>query len=209
MPIAKMEVKPKKKFSNRAQEDLELVRKALETKNPKTFERLMKKYRDSIYFMVLKMVHNKDEAEDITMISFGKAFNNLAKYNQKYAFSTWLFKIATNNCIDYIRKKRLETTSLDEDIENDKSENYTLDVKSDMLTPEEEVMKTQRIVSVRGTVERLDPKYKILIQLRYYEELSYEEIAEQLNIPLGTVKAQLFRAKEMVFNLIKKHRYKI
>ena len=203
-----MEVK-KPKFSARALEDLELVKDALKTKNPKTFERLMKKHRDSIYYMVLKMVHNKDEAEDITLISFGKAFNSLPKYNQKYAFSTWLFKIATNNCIDYIRKKRLETISLDQDLENEKGDNYALDVESDALTPEERFMKSQRIVSVRGTVDRLDPKHKILIQLRYYEELSYEEIAQQLNIPLGTVKAQLFRAKEMVFNLIKKHKDKI
>lgn len=188
--------------SERAQIDLQLVKQAIENRDQQAFTRLMSRYRDSIYFMVLKMVHNRDDAEDITMESFSKAFNNIDKYDQRYAFSTWLFRIATNNCIDFIRKKRLETTSIDKTYENDKGDEMSVDIKADTLTPEEKVIKKQRIISVRGALTKLNPKYRQLIEMRYYEELSYEEIAEKLHLPLGTVKAQLFRAKEMLFKII-------
>lgn len=201
-----MEVK--QKVSERAKEDLALVKLAMK-KDQRAYKKLMARYKDSIFFMVLKMVHNRNDAEDITLESFGKAFNKLDKYDTKYAFSTWLFKIATNNCIDFIRKKRLATTSLDEPFENDKGDNFSIDFKSDSLNPEERFMKRQRAISVRGTIEKLDDKYKHLIKLRYYEELSYEEIAQELDIPLGTVKAQLFRAKELLSKLMEKSREQI
>jgi RNA polymerase sigma-70 factor (ECF subfamily) len=195
--------------SQRSQEDLELVKLAVETKDQQAFAKLMARYKDSIFFMVLKMVHNRDDAEDITIESFGKAFNRLDKYDAKYAFSTWLFKIATNNCIDFIRKKRLETTSIDQTFGNDEGDEMTIDIKSDSLNPEEKYMRKQRSISVRGTLEKLDEKYKVLIEMRYYQELSYEEIAQELNIPLGTVKAQLFRAKELLYKMLDKSKDKI
>jgi RNA polymerase sigma-70 factor (ECF subfamily) len=188
--------------TERALKDLELVKLAVEKRDQNAFAKLMSRYKDSIFFMVLKMVHSRDDAEDITMESFSKAFNNIEKYDQRYAFSTWLFKIATNNCIDFIRKKRIETTSIDKTTENDKGDEISIDVKSDALNPEENMMKAQRAFSVRGSLSKLDPKYRQLIELRYYEELSYEEISEQLDLPLGTVKAQLFRAKDMLYKLI-------
>jgi RNA polymerase sigma factor (sigma-70 family) len=195
--------------SQRSQEDLELVKLAVETKDQQAFAKLMARYKDSIFFMVLKMVHNRDDAEDITIESFGKAFNRLDKYDAKYAFSTWLFKIATNSCIDFIRKKRLETTSIDQTFGNDEGDEMTIDIKSDSLNPEEKYMRKQRSISVRGTLEKLDEKYKVLIEMRYYQELSYEEIAQELNIPLGTVKAQLFRAKELLYKMLDKSKDKI
>ncbi len=195
--------------SQRSQEDLELVKLAVEKKDQQAFAKLMSRYKDSIFFMVLKMVHNRDDAEDITIESFGKAFNRLEKYDPKYAFSTWLFKIATNSCIDFIRKKRLETTSIDQTFGNDEGDEMTIDIKSDSLNPEEKYMRKQRSISVRGTLEKLDDKYKVLIEMRYYQELSYEEIAQELNIPLGTVKAQLFRAKELLFKMMDKTKDRI
>jgi RNA polymerase sigma-70 factor (ECF subfamily) len=192
--------------STRSQEDLALVKLAAEKKDEQAFAKLMARYKDSIYFMVLKMVHNRDDAEDITLESFGKAFNRLDKYDPKYAFSTWLFKIATNNCIDFIRKKRLETTSLDEPFGNEDGDEMTMDVRSEALNPEEKYIRHQRAVSIRGTLEKLDEKYRALIEMRYYQELSYEEIAQELNIPLGTVKAQLFRAKELLFKMLSKNK---
>ncbi len=203
-----MEVKTRM-TSERAKEDLQLVKLAVKKKDQRAFKKLMSRYKDSIYFMVLKMVHDPSDAEDITIESFGKAFNKLDSYDTKYAFSTWLFKIATNNCIDFIRKKRLQTTSLDEPRENDKGDDLYFDFKAEGLNPEEKFIKNQRAVSVRGTIEKLDDKYKFLIKLRYYEEYSYEEIAEELNIPLGTVKAQLFRAKELLCKLLEKNIEKI
>lgn len=196
--------------SSRAQEDLALVKLAVDNKDQMAFAKLMDRYRDSIFFMVLKMVHNRDDAEDITIESFGKAFNRLEKYDPKYAFSTWLFKIATNNCIDFIRKKRLETMSIDEPIGGgDDGDELRIDVKSEQLNPEEKFIKKQRAVSVRGNIDKLDDKYRTLIELRYYKELSYEEIAQELDIPLGTVKAQLYRAKELLFKLMNKNKENI
>jgi len=196
------QLKPTNQPTERSLKDLELVKLAVEKRDQNAFAKLMSRYKDSIFFMVLKMVHNRDDAEDITMESFSKAFNNIERYDQKYAFSTWLFKIATNNCIDFIRKKRLETTSIDKTTENDKGDEIGIDVKSDAPNPEEGMMKAQRVFSVRAHLNKLDVKYRQLIELRYYEELSYEEIAEQLELPLGTVKAQLFRAKDMLYKLI-------
>lgn len=190
------------KFSSRAQEDLELVAKA-KAGDQAAFSKLMSRYKDSIYFMVLKMVHNRDDAEDLTMEAFGKAFNNIVNYSADYAFSTWLFKIATNNCIDYIRKKKLLTTSIDQTSKTEDGESTPIAVKDHSPDPEEAVIKEQRAAKIRSAIEELSPKYRSLIELRYLDELSYEEIAEKLDIPLGTVKAQLFRAKDMLYNILK------
>ncbi len=190
------------KFSSRAQEDLELVAKAKEG-DQNAFGKLMTRYRDSIFFMVLKMVHNRDDAEDLTIEAFGKAFNNIGNYSADFAFSTWLFKIATNNSIDFIRKKRLLTTSLDQTSTTEDGETSPIAVRDHAPNPEQSIIKDQRAEKIRSAIEELSPKYRSLIELRYLDELSYEEIAEKLDIPLGTVKAQLFRAKDMLYNILK------
>ncbi|MGB3075595.1 MAG: sigma-70 family RNA polymerase sigma factor, partial [Chitinophagales bacterium] len=107
-------------FSPRAKEDIELVQMALDG-DQKAYAALMTRYKDSIYFLLLKMVHNEDDANDLTIEAFGKAFSNLAKYTPDFAFSTWLYKIALNNCIDFIRKKKVETLSLFELNDNDQA----------------------------------------------------------------------------------------
>ncbi len=195
------------KFSPRAHEDHQLVKKAVEG-DQMAYGKLMSRYRDAIFFMVLKMVHNRDDADDLTIEAFGKAFSNLEKYSPEYAFSTWLFKIATNNCIDFIRKKRLETLSIDEPIETEKGEDYSYDLKAEGLDPEEHFIKKQRALLMREILDKLNPKYKMLIELRFFEELSYDEIAEKLSLPLGTVKAQLYRAKELLYHILKKKKEK-
>ena len=167
------------------------------------FSKLMKKYRDSIFFTVLKMINNRDDAEDIVLITFSKAFNNLQNYNEEFAFSTWLFKIATNNCIDFLRKKRIQTTSLYHNSSDESEELKPIGIKDKNLDPAESIMKDQRVHKIREIVEQMNPKYKQLIELRYFDELSYEEIAEKTDLPLGTVKAQLFRAKDMLYNNLK------
>jgi RNA polymerase sigma factor (sigma-70 family) len=190
------------KFSSRAQEDLELVAKA-KAGDQSAFDKLMKRYHDSIFYMVLKMVHNRNDAEDLTMEAMGKAFNNIGAYSADFAFSTWLFKIATNNSIDFIRKKRLQTSSLEQTTSTEDGETTPISVKDHAANPEEKLVKEQRAAKIRSAIEQLSPKYKSLIELRYLEELSYEEIAAKLDIPLGTVKAQLFRAKDMLYNALK------
>jgi RNA polymerase sigma-70 factor (ECF subfamily) len=151
--------------------------------------------------MLLKMVNNSSDAEDLTIEAFGKAFKNIQQYTPNYAFSTWLFKIATNNCIDFIRKKKATTVSIDQT--DDDPEKSTPDIQATVLDPEEEMIKEQKQKMMREIVSKLKPRYRKLIELRYFKEYSYEEIAEELELPIGTVKAQLFRARELLFNILK------
>ena len=153
--------------------------------------------------MMLKMTRNATDAEDLTIEAFGKAFRNLANYTTEYAFSTWLFKIGANNCIDFLRKnKRLEFTGYEWGDEED-----SMDIKSvipaDTLDPEEHVIAKQKVKLMREVVEKLKPHYRHMIELRYFQEWSYEEIASNLDLPLGTVKAQLFRARELLYQILK------
>lgn len=201
-----MEVNPN--FSQKATEDLELVRKAI-LNDQKAYAELMVRYKDAIYFMILKMVNNKEDANDLTVEAFGKAFENIDKYKPDFAFSTWLFKIATNNCIDYIRKKRLKTTSIDSAYDNQDGEEVRIDFASEGLDPEEKMIKKQKNDLMRTIVDNLPARYKQLVILRYFDERSYEEIADELKLPVGTVKAQLFRARDLLFNTIKHGKEKI
>lgn len=193
-------------LSQRAKEDYELVERAVEG-DQKAFTTLMARYRDSIFYMILKMVHNRDDADDLTIEAFGKAFHNLARYTPDFAFSTWLFKIALNNAIDFIRKKRLDTLSLDDE-GDEQTQNISFTVKTSNPDPEEHFIKEQRAELVRTIIQELNPKYRNLLGLRYFDELSYEEIAVKLNIPLGTVKAQLFRAKILLQEILENKREK-
>ncbi|MBW6534528.1 MAG: sigma-70 family RNA polymerase sigma factor [Mariniphaga sp.] len=187
-------------LSEKARQDFELVQKALEG-DEKAFTRLLARYKDAIYFMLLKMVNSRNDAEDLTLEAFGKAFRNLHQYSPTYAFSTWLFKIASNNCIDFLRRKKGTYIALENN--GDSSENAEIiRLKSKELNPEEKLIRQQKAILLHRIVRKLKPRYRTLVELRYFREFSYEEIAKELNIPLGTVKAQLFRAREMLFKLI-------
>lgn len=189
-------------LSEKGRYDLALVRRAVDNNDQKAYAELMSRYRDSIYFMLLKMINNKDDADDLTIEAFGKAFKRLHQYTPNYAFSTWLFKIASNNCIDWIRKQKKKTFSIDNPIGTDDGDEMTIELKGDAPDPMEIVMKDQKNAIMREVVDKLKPRYKTLVELRYYKEYSYEEIADELNLPLGTVKAQLFRAREFLMNLM-------
>lgn len=193
-----MEVNPN--FSANAKNDFNLVCRAKEGEQ-KAFAELMHRYKESIYFMSLKMVNNKDDAMDMTVETFGKAFENIEKYKPDFAFSTWLFRIATNNCIDFIRKKRLNVVSMDSMVD-DEGDDRPLQIRSDTLDPEEISIKKQQNEKLKDIVDKLPSRYRTLIILRYFDELSYEEIANQLDLPLGTVKAQLFRARDLLSNVM-------
>jgi RNA polymerase sigma-70 factor (ECF subfamily) len=188
-------------LSDKAQQDLELVERAING-DQSAYASLMDRYRESIYFMMLKMVKNTDDADDLTIEAFGKAFRRLEQYSPSYAFSTWLFKIASNNCIDFIRKKRIKVTSMDSGIQTDDGEKMQIDARSNTRDPEETMEHKQKVIMMREVVAKLKPRYRILVEKRYFEELSYEEISEELNLPLGTVKAQLFRARDFLANMM-------
>lgn len=184
-------------LSPKATEDYSLVLLAMNG-DQKAFAQLMSRYRQSVFHAILKMVRNREDAEDLTLEAFGKAFNKLSSYTPNFAFSTWLFKIAINNCIDYMRKKRLHTLSLDEPIEAGSKQDFSEMARSNTRDPETEMIREQRIDVLRQIINGLNDKYRLMVELRYYEQLSYEEIAMELDIPLGTVKAQLFRAKQLM-----------
>ena len=189
-------------LSEKARYDYILVRKAVDQGDQKAYAELMSRYRDSIYFMLLKMINNKDDAEDLTIEAFGKAFKRLHQYTPNYAFSTWLFKIASNNCIDWIRKQKKKTLSIDNPIGTDDGDEMTIEIRSHGPDPADVVIRDQKSAVMREVVDKLKPRYRTLIELRYYKEYSYEEIADELDLPLGTVKAQLFRAREFLMNML-------
>ena len=153
--------------------------------------------------MLLKMTNDPVEADDLTIEAFSKAFRSLHLYSPTHAFSTWLFTIASNNCIDFIRKKRLETVSINKVYKQNDEDETEMQIASTNPTPEEKVITEQRIKIMRQAVQLLKPRYKRLVEMRYFEELSYEEISEKMDLPLGTVKAQLFRARDLLYNLLK------
>jgi len=189
-------------LSEKARYDFALVRRAVDKGDQKAYAELMSRYRDSIYFMLLKMINNKDDAEDLTIEAFGKAFNRLHQYTPNYAFSTWLFKIASNNCIDWIRKQKKKMLSIDNPVSTGDGEEMTIEIRSHGPDPQDVVIREQKNELMREVVEKLKPRYRTLIELRYYKEYSYEEIATELDLPLGTVKAQLFRAREFLLNMM-------
>ena len=193
-----MEVNPN--LSEKGLYDYNLVITA-KNGDQKAYAELMDRYKDAIYYMLLKMVNNPSDAEDLTIEAFGKAFKNIGQYAPNFAFSTWLFKIATNNCIDFIRKKRGNHISIDQSDDNQDSIPTT--IQDTLPDPEENMIKQQKVNLMRDVVTKLKPRYRKLIELRYFKEYSYEEIAQELELPIGTVKAQLFRARELLYNILK------
>lgn len=190
-------------FSAKAKDDLELVRRAVESNDQQAYAELLSRYRESIFHVILKMVNDRDDADDLTIETFAKAFRSLPAFRPDFAFSTWLFKIATNAGIDHIRKKKLSTFSIDKTIKESDGDEYQVTVADNSMDPEEELISGQKALMLRSFVDSLKPRYKRLIELRYYEQLSYEEISDKLEMPLGTVKAQLFRARDLLHQVMK------
>ena len=196
-------------LTEKAQRDYLLVQQAINQGDQKAYAELLNNYRDSLYFMLLKMTNNPVDADDLTIEAFGKAFKNLHQYTMEFAFSTWLFRIASNNCIDFLRKKnRIQYTS-GINPNGEETESYPSNLPSSDPGPDEMVIAKQKIQLMREVVEKLKPHYRILVELRYFRELSYEEIAVELDLPLGTVKAQLFRAREFLYQILKDSEEKI
>tara|TARA_B100000941_G_C28390842_1_gene492584 strand:- start:328 stop:936 length:609 start_codon:yes stop_codon:yes gene_type:complete len=199
----------KKKFSKKALNDFKLIDLAITKNDQNAYSEIMKSYKNSIYFTILKMIKNRDDAEDLTIEAFSKAFKNLHKFKKEFTFSTWLFRIATNNTIDFIRKKKLATTSIHTSLKDEAGQNIELDIKDSNLNPNEITIKNEKIIIVRQLVNKLPEKYQNLVKLRYFEELSYKEIAHKTNSPLGTIKAQLFRARDLLFEIMKNKKSQI
>lgn len=197
-------------LTEKGNRDYMLVQAALNDNDQKAYAELLNNYRDSLYFLLLKMTNDATDAEDMTIEAFGKAFKNLHQYSPNYAFSTWLFKIAANNCIDYMRRKKKYQISINQPFGGEEgNDEIAQNIPATTPDPEESLILKQKYKTLRSVVEKLKPHYRTLIELRYFNELSYEEIAAELNLPLGTVKAQLFRAREFLYQLMKNKTEKI
>jgi len=200
VPPSQRTPQTQKKLDSRA-EDSRLIHRALKGDNT-AYRGLMDKYHDPIFAFILKMLHDRSQVEDLTQEAFIKAFASLRNFNEEYAFSTWLYKIATNNCIDYIRKKKLPTYSIDKPIESRDGE-YQFELPDQSFAADREIIAAQRSRLLSSAIRKLPEKYRKVIQLRHVEEQSYEEIAEALKLPIGTVKAHIFRAREMLYKALK------
>ena len=178
------------------EENDQLIRKAL-SGDQSAYEGLMKRYHHGIYVMIYQMIKNREETEDLVQETFMKAFNALRNYNDQFAFSTWLYKIAYNNCIDAIRKRKLKTLPLDRPIQHSDGET-TQEIRDDSTSPEGEYLYDEKRRFIQSAIDSLPDIYREVILLRHQEERSYEEISGMLNLPIGTVKARIFRAREVL-----------
>jgi RNA polymerase sigma-70 factor (ECF subfamily) len=183
------------------EQETQLVKKAKEG-DGKAYDELTLLYKDAVYGIIYRMVHNKQESEDLTQEAFIKAYNSINSFNEDYAFSTWLFKIATNNCIDFFRKRKLKTYSMDQTIKY-KDDEIQQEYADEDPTADNIMLADEKSKMIHNAILDLPEKYKTAIILRHQDEKSYEEIAQILDLPLGTVKARIFRAREMLKKSLK------
>jgi RNA polymerase sigma-70 factor (ECF subfamily) len=191
----------KQQLESRA-EDAVLIRGALAGKQS-AYRGIMAKYHDNIATLLHRMIRNNDEVEDLTQEAFIKAFASLANYSNEYAFSTWLYKIATNNCIDHIRKRKLPTFSIDKPIES-RDGDFGYEIPDSSYEPDRSIINRQRTQMLEEAIASLPLKYRTVIMMRHSEEMDYQDIAKALNVPIGTVKAHIFRAREMLNKALRK-----
>jgi RNA polymerase sigma-70 factor (ECF subfamily) len=178
------------------EEDIQLIARA-RSGDERAFRTLLDKYERPVFSICMRMVRNRDEATDLAQEAFIKVFSMLDRYNPAYAFSSWLFKITSNLCIDYIRKRRIETYPMDDPIDGEKGE-IVRQYESDEPDPSAVLDRKEKMARLNEAIEELPEHYRIMLILRHQENLSYEEIASTLEIPLGTVKARIHRAREML-----------
>ena len=187
-----------------SEQDRVLVEQALGG-DQRAYQRLVEKYQEALTRHVGRMMRDKGEVADLVQEAFIKAFASLTSYSADYAFSTWLYKIATNHTIDYLRKKKLPTFSIDKPLQTKDGE-LQMELPDTTWRPDKHVVADQRNALIAEAIDQLPEKYHRVIVMRHQEELSYEEIAEQLDLPLGTVKAHIFRARALLYKYLKDRR---
>lgn len=192
---------PRENASESSLQDDVLVEKALGG-DEKAYKKLVDKYERALYFHILKMVKDREQVEDLVQEAFVKAFDNLNTYSTNYAFSTWLYRIAKNHTIDYLRKKKLKTLSIDKPM-NTRDGEMEMQLPDESASTDRDIIRKQRQQIVQNAIDDLPEKYRRVIELRHMEEKSYQEIADILDAPLGTVKAHIFRARELLYKELK------
>ncbi len=187
-----------------SEQDRALVARALDG-DQAAYEMLVNKYRRALHYHILHLVRKRDDLDDLVQESFIKAFGALSTYAPQYAFSTWLYKIASNHAIDYLRKRRLQTTSIDKPIQTREGE-MQVELPDTTYRPDRHIVEDQRRTLIQEAIDALPEKYYRVIVMRHQQEKTYEEIALELDLPLGTVKAHIFRAREMLNKFLRDKR---
>lgn len=180
--------------------DLVIVNAAING-DQKAYSKLMDLHWASIETLFSLKLNGKEDIEDLTIATFSKAFDKLETYKDSYAFSTWLQTIANNTLIDFYRKRQQKTVSID--LDNDDEDRYSMDIIDVNLGPEDNLIQKQKNKQIADLVQELKPHYRELIIMRYLQEMTYAEIAQRLKLPLGTVKAKLYRAKNLLEQILK------
>ena len=175
------------------QEDLLLIERC-KNGDQMAYTLLMRKYQNSVYHLCRKMVRNPEEARDLSQEAFVKTFKSLDRYNPVYAFSSWLYKITANLCIDHIRKQRMKMFSIDELVDGDEGP-IARQLEDPGQRPDEASERNEVSARIRAAIDKLPEHYRVILLMRHQQQLSYEEIAQALDVPLGTVKARIHRAR--------------
>ncbi len=164
--------------------------------NQKAFNTLLNTYWKDIYLFQFKKCNNEDEAEDITIKTFARAFDKISSFNPNYKFKTWLYTISNNLYIDHLRKQKTETISI---IKNSPDIHRIIDEEP---SPSDQLIQQQNLAQLKAYIRKLKPRYQEVINLRYFQELSYKEIAEKLDEPMNNIKVKLLRAKKLLGEII-------
>jgi len=178
------------------QDDSELIARALGG-DQQAYRALTERHKTAIFGIIYKIVRDRETTNDLVQETFMKAFASLASYRSEYRFSTWLYKIAANCSIDHLRKKRIHALSLDRQLE---SQDGTIEIEVADYTfhPEQDLVRKEQRVNIEEAIDSLPEKYREVIVYRHKDDKPYEEIADLLSIPVGTVKARIFRARELL-----------
>ena len=187
--------------NNSKVEDYELIDRAISGEQS-AYDKLMRKYYNLVHNLIFRMIYNKEDVEDLAQEAFIKAFNSLDKFDRQFAFSTWLYKIASNNCIDYLRKKKLNTISIDKEIDSE-DDDLRFEIPDVEFKPDRSIIEEERKALLEEAIASLPGKYRTVILMRHRDEKEYEEISKELKLPLGTVKAHIFRGRELLNKYLK------
>ncbi|WP_442602760.1 RNA polymerase sigma factor SigW [Paenibacillus sp. KN14-4R] len=159
------------------------------------FAELVDLYKDKIYHLAYRMLGNKQEAEDAVQETFLRLYTNLHRYDETQKFSTWIFRIATNLCIDRLRKRK-PVYSLDADMDGGEGNDFYAMMPSNEETPEKQVIVSETQQLIRKAIETMPEKYKSIVILRYLQDMSLQEISDVLDMPVTTIKTRLHRGRD-------------
>tara|TARA_R110002050_G_scaffold104052_6_gene213305 strand:- start:12475 stop:13020 length:546 start_codon:yes stop_codon:yes gene_type:complete len=179
--------------------EIEEAIKRAKANDQKAFNFLLDTYWDDVYGFQLKRIQNENDAEDITIQTFSKAFDRIETFNDNYKFKTWLITISKNIHIDLMRMKK---NSISEIVSNDDKSIYQ--ILDESPSPEDEIITEQHLAKLLRDIKKLKPHYQEVINLRYFQELSYKEISFQLKEPMNNIKVKLLRAKKLLAEIIQK-----